>query len=1094
MRAILFAALLTLTSSLACSAIPRNGSYNDVPVVQAISPAAASVGAKNITVKVTGRNLDRNARILWNGTRLSTSKVWDGSLVAQVPNSSLAAPGTAKVAVQNSTGATSDPVSFTISQSSSTTPTSTTTSPVVISTATLSSGTAGQIYSASLAASGGTAPYTFSLDAGAMPAGMVLTTTGSISGTPTQSGTFNITVRASDSGSPAGSATKAFAITIAAAPIPVSISTATLPAGTAGTGYSASVAATGGTSPYSFGIASGTLPAGVALSTAGGFSGTPSQSGTFNITVRATDSASASTTKTFAILIAAAAPDPVSISTASLPSGTAGTSYSASVAAAGGKTPYSFSVASGTLPTGVAISTTGAITGKPSTAGTYNVTLRVTDAASQVASKAFSIAVAAAAVSGAPSPQSGDIIVFQDDFESGNLSKWDEAPSRYAIESNPGYVASGTKSLRGTVGPNVNGQLNKWYMPGYDEQYVKMKILFPAGFQMSNRGLHFLLLMGNRIDDKWSASGKSGIRPNGTDFFISNLDPEYPSLTGGGLNPWMFYSEWPDMVCPADYNRVSNTNCWGNVTYQNSPKEANVAGVWQEVVWHLKTNTPGQHDGIQEVWINGKKNLVQSNMRWRDTTDVKVNELSFNLYMPDAPQTEYVYVDDVMVWSPAAPVSQASSAPSVVTTQPTVVTPAPALSMATTALPGSTLGLNYAATIAASGGTGSYTFGIASGALPSGLSLSATTGQISGAALATGTYNITFKVSDSGSPVQTATKALSLTVAANPVAIATSSLVSATSGSSYSATLAGSGGVLPYTWTLSGGSLPSGLSLNSLTGVISGKPTASGNFNFSVQATDVLGQSGSRNLALTVSAPATIGAPLFSSNLDSCAIKTTSQGGEWYDFGNVSISDIRSGGKASSPNCSARSGNSPSLISRHNPMQELWGRERVYLSDGWVKPAGGAAHFWRFWRDINPGSSASWEMIVDQIDGGDNLAIGFMPQAGTSYAGGHGEYWLPISISLSANRGRWMCWEVHLKMNTPGQSDGVAEFYLDGQRLLNATGLNQIGNGTTPGSDNRFQHVNWMSNVGGNSNLWPGGSNYWMVDDVAVGTERVGCQ
>ena len=84
------------------------------------------------------------------------------------------------------------------------------------------------------------------------------------------------------------------------------------------------------------------------------------------------------------------------------------------------------------------------------------------------------------------------------------------------------------------------------------------------------------------------------------------------------------------------------------------------------------------------------------------------------------------------------------------------------LSITTSSLPGGTLNVSYSATLAASGGTSPYTWSIASGSLPTGLSLAGGTGVISGTPTAAGTFNFTVRVTDSANPAQTATKALSI--------------------------------------------------------------------------------------------------------------------------------------------------------------------------------------------------------------------------------------------------------------------------------------------------------------------------------------------
>jgi hypothetical protein len=109
-------------------------------------------------------------------------------------------------------------------------------------------------------------------------------------------------------------------------------------------------------------------------------------------------------------------------------------------------------------------------------------------------------------------------------------------------------------------------------------------------------------------------------------------------------------------------------------------------------------------------------------------------------------------------------------------------------------------------------------------------------------------------VTDSSSPAKTASANLSITILM-PLSVTTTSLPKGTVGSSYSATLAATGGTTPYTWKVTSGSLPAGLSLNAATGAITGKPTASGTSSFTVTVTDSSSpaKTASANLSITVS-------------------------------------------------------------------------------------------------------------------------------------------------------------------------------------------------------------------------------------------------
>ncbi|HVZ19171.1 MAG TPA: putative Ig domain-containing protein, partial [Terriglobales bacterium] len=149
----------------------------------------------------------------------------------------------------------------------------------------------------------------------------------------------------------------------------------------------------------------------------------------------------------------------------------------------------------------------------------------------------------------------------------------------------------------------------------------------------------------------------------------------------------------------------------------------------------------------------------------------------------------------------------ATSAADTTKTASVAVTVVPEPSVTTTSLSDAVQSSAYTATLAATGGIAPLTWSISAGNLPAGLTLAGSTGVISGTPTTLGTSNFTVQVADASNPPVVATKALSITVGPAPLTITTTSLPSGAVNSSYSATLAATGGTPPISWSISSGTL-----------------------------------------------------------------------------------------------------------------------------------------------------------------------------------------------------------------------------------------------------------------------------------------------
>ncbi len=308
--------------------------------------------------------------------------------------------------------------SITVSDSAENTATATFTMTIAagvsIGSATLPVGYPGTAYPATtLTATGGSGTgYTFSWAAASgskLPAGLSLSSAGTITGTPTNSATTstvsNVVVTATDSVGNTGTAN--FSVTIEAS---LAISTGTtLSGGVINTAYAQTLAATGGSGGYTWStntVGTNSLAAiNLTFSAAGAVTGTPKTTGSATFAATVTDSSSHTATATFTVTVTNA----LTITTTSLPSGYTNQAYSQTLAAAGGTgTGYTWSTTgtSSLSAFNLSLSSTGVLSGTPTSAGTANFTAQVKDSGNNTATQALSVTINAPLILPSPNPGS----------------------------------------------------------------------------------------------------------------------------------------------------------------------------------------------------------------------------------------------------------------------------------------------------------------------------------------------------------------------------------------------------------------------------------------------------------------------------------------------------------------------------------------------------------------------------------------------------------------------------------------------------------------------------------------------------------------
>jgi hypothetical protein len=241
-------------------------------------------------------------------------------------------------------------------------------------------------------------------------------------------------------------------------------------------------------------------------------------------------------------------------------------------------------------------------------------------------------------------------VIFADDFESGELgAHWDEqsAAKAKALSFAPATdEICGRRCLRveARLGENQGGGLTKWFQPT-ERVFVRFYVQFDPGCDYVH---HFVTLRANKGlhgADKWSGFGRAGERPVGDERFSTALEPWGNWARWPAPGKWNFYSYWHEMQVSPD------GKYWGN-SFLPEPQAIIKKDGWICAEFMLKHNTPGQADGEQAFWIDGRLLGHWRGINWRKAESLNANALTLESYVTDRwtkNATNVVFFDNVVI-------------------------------------------------------------------------------------------------------------------------------------------------------------------------------------------------------------------------------------------------------------------------------------------------------------------------------------------------------------------------------------------------------------------------------------------------------------
>lgn len=350
------------------------------PTITGVGPSSGDV-AGGTSVTIVGTNLTGATAVTFGGTSASAYTINSATSITATTPAHVSGSVDIVVTTPSGSATLTGAFAYVAPPSIALTPGS--------GSGALAAATVNIAYSQAIAASGGTAPYSYAVTSGSLPAGLTLNAgTGTISGTPTAGGTVNFTITATD----ANSATAQASYSIAVGGVPtVGAVSATLNANSSANPITLNLSGGAATSVAvaaapSHGIASA---AGTTIS----YTPTPGYSGADSFTYTATNASGTSAPATVTVTVWAPTLA-LSPATGALAGGAIGVAYIQTITASGGTAPYGYEITSGALGAGLSFNTsTGTISGTPMANGIANLTITATDAYGATGSSAYSLTI-----------------------------------------------------------------------------------------------------------------------------------------------------------------------------------------------------------------------------------------------------------------------------------------------------------------------------------------------------------------------------------------------------------------------------------------------------------------------------------------------------------------------------------------------------------------------------------------------------------------------------------------------------------------------------------------------------------------------------